>query len=181
MNAIQRRYPQVYKSNDRLLLKPETIGIGLRDFMISIKSNYFLFFGFAEIHIYLFIFAELVPSSARSSSSAATPLPVQFVPLLEDTLEKVKQVIYRVMPVEKKLSALEEAEFEDEGGEEGALEKELFSQCLSYNLYRAISGLLYYFISYQPCKHCVYIDQELLSMVQLVWVRGISVPLPSII
>ena len=32
------------------------------------------------------------------------------------------------MPVEKKLSALEEAEFEDEGGEEGALEKEMLSQ-----------------------------------------------------
>ena len=40
LNAIQRRYPQVYKSNDRLLLKPETIGVGLRDFMISIKSNF---------------------------------------------------------------------------------------------------------------------------------------------
>lgn len=39
LNAIQRRYPQVYKSNDRLLLKPETIGVGLRDFMISIKSE----------------------------------------------------------------------------------------------------------------------------------------------
>jgi len=35
------------------------------------------------------------------------------------------------MPVEKKLSALEEAEFEDEGGEEGALEKEMFSRGLS--------------------------------------------------
>ena len=68
-----------------------------------------------------FFFAELVPSSARSSSSAATPLPIQFVPLLEDTLEKVKQVVHRVMPVEKKLSALEE----------GALEKEKFSQGLS--------------------------------------------------
>ncbi|KIM42662.1 hypothetical protein M413DRAFT_70190 [Hebeloma cylindrosporum] len=110
LNAIQRRYPQVYKSNDRLLLKPETIGVGLRDFMISIK--------------------KLVPSSARSSSSAATPLPIQFVPLLEGTLEKVKQVVHRVMPVEKKLSALEEAEFEDEGGEEGALEKEMFSQAM---------------------------------------------------
>jgi hypothetical protein len=122
-----------------------------------------------------------VPSSARSSSSAATPLPGQFVPLLEDTLEKVKQVVHRVMPVEKKLSALEEAEFEDEGGEEGALEKEMLSQGLSCNVYHTITGLLHCFISYQPCKHCVYIDRELLSMVQLVWVRGISVPLPSII
>ena len=39
LNAIQRRYPQVYKTDDRLLLKPETIGVGLRDFMISIKSK----------------------------------------------------------------------------------------------------------------------------------------------
>ena len=129
----------MYKSNDRLLLKPETIGIGLRDFMISIKSNYFPFLVLPK---YLFIyFAELVPSSARSSSSAATPLPMQFVPLLEDTLEKVKQVVQRVMPVEKKLSALEEAEFEDEGGEEGALEKEMFSQGLSRNLYLTIPRL----------------------------------------
>ena len=39
LNAIQRQYPQVYKTTDRLLLKPETIGVGLRDFMISIKSK----------------------------------------------------------------------------------------------------------------------------------------------
>ncbi|KAF9477179.1 AAA-domain-containing protein [Pholiota conissans] len=110
LNAIQRRYPQVYKSNDRLLLNPESIGVGLRDFMISIK--------------------KLVPSSARSSASAATPLPTQLVPLLNDTLDKVKAVIQRVMPVEKKLTALEEAEFEDEGGEEGALEKEMLSQAM---------------------------------------------------
>ncbi|KDR74237.1 hypothetical protein GALMADRAFT_141311 [Galerina marginata CBS 339.88] len=82
LNAIQRRY-----------LQPETIGVGLRDFGISIK--------------------KLVPSSARSIFSAATPLPVQFVPLLESMQEKAKEDIQRVKPVEKKLSALE-AEFEDE-------------------------------------------------------------------
>jgi SpoVK/Ycf46/Vps4 family AAA+-type ATPase len=38
LNAVQRRYPQIYKSDDRLLLKPESIEVGLRDFMISIKS-----------------------------------------------------------------------------------------------------------------------------------------------
>ncbi|KAF8882024.1 hypothetical protein CPB84DRAFT_1686882 [Gymnopilus junonius] len=110
LNAIQRRYPQVYKSNDRLLLQPETIQVGLRDFMISIK--------------------KLVPSSARSSSSAATPLPTQFIPLLDNALEKVKEVIQRVIPIEKRLTALEEAEFEDVGGEQGALEKEMLSQAM---------------------------------------------------
>ncbi|KAF9449012.1 AAA-domain-containing protein [Macrolepiota fuliginosa MF-IS2] len=110
LNAVQRRYPQIYKSTERLLLKPETINVQLRDFMISIK--------------------KLVPSSARSSSSSATPLPQQFVPLLGDTLEKVKSVISKVLPLEKKLSALEEAEFEDEGGEDGALDREMFSQSM---------------------------------------------------
>jgi len=71
---------------------------------------------------------EIVPSSTRSSSTAASPLPSQFTPLLGDTVEKVREVIQRVMPLDKKLSALEEAEFEDEGGEEGALEREMLSQ-----------------------------------------------------
>ena len=127
LNAIQRRYPQVYKTNDRLLLKPETIGVGLRDFMIAIKSKVSLLdiCGYNKLIPFL---VELVPSSARSSSSAATPLPPQFVPILSDALEKVKGVIKRVLPLEKKLSALEEAEFEDDGGEEGALDREMLSQ-----------------------------------------------------
>jgi hypothetical protein len=59
----------------------------------------------------------------------AAPLPTQFAPLLSETVEKVKNTISRVMPVEKPLTALEEAMFEDEGGEEGALEREMLSQC----------------------------------------------------
>ncbi len=39
LNAVQRRYPQIYKSDDRLLLKPETIHVQPRDFMISVKSR----------------------------------------------------------------------------------------------------------------------------------------------
>ncbi|KAF9224569.1 AAA-domain-containing protein [Gyrodon lividus] len=109
LNAIQRRYPQIYQSNDRLLLKPETIGIALRDFMISLK--------------------KLVASSARSSSSAASPLPSQLESLLADTLHKVKEAINRVLPVSKKRSALEEAQWEDES-EEGALEREMLMQSM---------------------------------------------------
>lgn len=54
-------------------------------------------------------------------------------------MERVKGAIQRVMPVEKKLTALEEAEFEDVGGEDGALEREMLSQgkpfALSKNLW----------------------------------------------
>ncbi|KAH9950116.1 AAA-domain-containing protein [Amylocystis lapponica] len=109
LNAVQRRYPQIYKSNDRLLLQPDTIGVELRDFMIAIK--------------------KLVPSSARSVSSAASPLPAQLVPLLQNSLDKLKDVIGKALPVDKKRSALEEAEWEDEG-DEGALERELMMQSM---------------------------------------------------
>ncbi|KAF8131138.1 AAA-domain-containing protein [Boletus edulis] len=109
LNAIQRRYPQIYQSNERLLLKPETIGVGFRDFMISVK--------------------KLVPSSARSSSSAASPLPSQLEPLLADTLQMVRVAINKVMPASKKRTALEEAQWEDDS-EESALEREMMMQSM---------------------------------------------------
>ncbi|KAJ2934730.1 hypothetical protein H1R20_g2371, partial [Candolleomyces eurysporus] len=55
---------------------------------------------------------------------------LRFEPLLSDTLERVKNTIQKVMPLEKPLTALEEAEFEDEGGEEGALEREMLSRSM---------------------------------------------------
>ncbi|KAI0717585.1 hypothetical protein C8T65DRAFT_571662 [Cerioporus squamosus] len=116
LNAVQRRYPQIYKSNDRLLLKPETIEVELRDFMIAIK--------------------KLVPSSARSVSSAASPLPPQLVSLLQDPLDKLKEIIGKVLPVSKKRTALEEAEWEQESSE-GALERELMMQSMeTLRIYR---------------------------------------------
>jgi ATPase family AAA domain-containing protein 2 len=54
-------------------------------------------------------------------------LPTQLVPLLSESLEKVKSVIDKVMPVGKKRTALEEAEWEDEG-QDGGLERELMLQ-----------------------------------------------------
>ncbi|KAI0092884.1 hypothetical protein BDY19DRAFT_926936 [Irpex rosettiformis] len=109
LNAVQRRYPQIYKSQDRLLLQPESINVELRDFMISVK--------------------KMVPSSARATAPAASPLPDQLVPLLQEALDKIKSVIHNVLPVGKKRTALEEAEWEDEG-EEGALERELMQQSM---------------------------------------------------
>ncbi len=39
LNAVQRTYPQIYKSRDRLLVEPENIRVLPRDFMISVKSQ----------------------------------------------------------------------------------------------------------------------------------------------
>ncbi len=76
------------------------------------------------------LFAEMVPSSARSTSSTASPLPAHLVPLLEDVFQKTKAVLDKVLPLEKKKSALEEAEWEDDG-EDGALHREIMMQCQS--------------------------------------------------
>ncbi|GJJ08616.1 hypothetical protein Clacol_002835 [Clathrus columnatus] len=38
LNAVQRRYPQIYQSEQRLLVRPESVRVQLRDFMISIKT-----------------------------------------------------------------------------------------------------------------------------------------------
>ena len=68
-----------------------------------------------------------MPSSARSTSSSAAPLPSQLVSLLEDVMNHVKTVLDKAMPLGKKRTALEEAEYEDEG-DEGALDREVMMQ-----------------------------------------------------
>lgn len=99
----------------------------------------------------------------------ATPLPPQFGPLLDETVERVKTVIARVMPVEKKLTALEEAMFEDDDGEEGALEKEMLMQCSWTNLKKLLS-----LTNEQLCRHFVFTDQELSCTVQSAWAKDTS-------
>ncbi|KAG8526872.1 uncharacterized protein KY384_008301 [Bacidia gigantensis] len=99
LNAVQRRYPQIYKSNEKLQVKPETVQIGTKDFMLSIK--------------------KMVPSSERSASSAAAPLPSSIEPLLREALKGVKDLIASILPQKQSLTALEEAEFEDAEDERG--------------------------------------------------------------
>ena len=41
LNAVQRHYPQIYRSDERLLVDAETVTVQPRDFMISIKSTSF--------------------------------------------------------------------------------------------------------------------------------------------
>ena len=39
LNAVQRKYPQIYKRPERLVIKPEEIHVVARDFIISAKST----------------------------------------------------------------------------------------------------------------------------------------------
>ncbi|PWN18178.1 AAA-domain-containing protein [Microstroma glucosiphilum] len=114
LNAIQRRYPQIYQTTERLLLQPETIKVEAKDFMMSVN--------------------KLVPSSARSASSAAAPLAEHLKPILGDTVENATQALQKVLPPATKRNPLEEALWEDEptaatfGSEDNGFGREMMLQ-----------------------------------------------------
>lgn len=93
LNAVQRRYPQIYKSKEKLLIDPKTIQVTAKDFMISIK--------------------KMTPSSERSASSGASPLPPIVAPLLSRPLAEIEQLLAELLPQKKKTTPLEEAMYED--------------------------------------------------------------------
>ncbi|EIW73387.1 hypothetical protein TREMEDRAFT_70962 [Tremella mesenterica DSM 1558] len=107
LNAIQRRYPQIYKTPDRLQLETGSIHVKPKDFMLSLK--------------------KIVPSSARASSSVAVQLPQHLTPLLERPLTRLKEVVDLALPPSKNKTALEEAEFEDD---DDSFEKHAMLQAL---------------------------------------------------
>ncbi|KAL4951310.1 hypothetical protein BDW69DRAFT_186515 [Aspergillus filifer] len=93
LNAVQRRYPQIYKSDKKLLIDPKTIEVTPKDFMLATK--------------------KMVPSSERSSTSGASQLPKPVEPLLRQPLAELKSILSEVLPSRKRLTALEEAQFEE--------------------------------------------------------------------
>ncbi|CAE6536390.1 unnamed protein product [Rhizoctonia solani] len=109
LNAVQRLYPQIYKSSERLLVDPKTIQVQPRDFMVSVKN--------------------LIPSSARSTSSHAAPLPSHLQPLLQPALDFVTSALENSLPNSKKRNTLEEAEWEYDDAD-GGWEREMISQAL---------------------------------------------------
>lgn len=92
LNAIQRTYPQIYSSEQKLVVDPAKISIHATDFMISIK--------------------KIVPSSQRSASSGAAPLPKSIAPLLQDQFADIQDLLKNILPIKPKITALEEAMFE---------------------------------------------------------------------
>ncbi|KAK1969520.1 ATPase [Colletotrichum sublineola] len=108
LNAIQRTYPQVYSSKDKLIVNPDNISIHATDFMLSIK--------------------KMVPSSERSAGTGAAPLPKGIEPLLRDQFRSIKRALDEVLPRKKKLTALEEAMFEQFEDEDQGFGREALHQ-----------------------------------------------------
>lgn len=99
LNAVQGTYPQIYKSNEKLVIDPTTIKIQAKDFLISI--------------------GRMIPSAERSGSAAGAPLENSVEPLLRDSLQKISTLLDDVLPERPKRTALEEAEYDDRGDEDG--------------------------------------------------------------
>lgn len=66
----------------------------------------------------------MVPSSQRSASSAAAPLPEQITPLLTNDLEEIKKMLASILPERKIFSVLEEAMLEGDSLQDSGFEKE---------------------------------------------------------
>jgi SpoVK/Ycf46/Vps4 family AAA+-type ATPase len=101
--AIQRRYPQIYSSKDKLLIDPSTIHVTARDFMKSVD--------------------KIIPSSARSTASNAAPLPTHVEPLLNETLQDLKAKVDNYIPRKKNITPLEEALLEDFNDKDGGFKR----------------------------------------------------------
>lgn len=103
LNAVQGTYPQIYSSDEKLIIDPSTIKVLAKDFMISVN--------------------KMVPSSERSASSGAVPLKKEVEPLLRQPLLEISNRIDDMIPRKRKATALEEAMYDDREDEFG-FEKE---------------------------------------------------------
>lgn len=97
LNSIQRKYPQIYLSSDKLQVHPSKVKVIAKDFMRAVE--------------------KIVPSSARSTSTGSAPLPERLQPLLQESFDKITEKLKDLMPDAvthgKKLSSLEEAKYLD--------------------------------------------------------------------
>ncbi|KAL1843802.1 hypothetical protein VTJ49DRAFT_7512 [Mycothermus thermophilus] len=124
LNAIQRTYPQIYSAKEKLVVDPDKIAIHATDFMLSVK--------------------KMVPSSERSTSSSASPLPRLVEPLLRNQYHAILKVLDDILPRPKKTTALQEAMYEpfddaDHGFGREAMHQE-FERCRIFRPRLLISG-----------------------------------------
>ncbi|KAH8595759.1 hypothetical protein B0O99DRAFT_740804 [Bisporella sp. PMI_857] len=108
LNSMQRTYPQIYSSNEKLIVDPEKIKITAKDFMLSVK--------------------KMIPSSERSTSSGAAPLPKLVEPLLRYQLKAIEKIVDGLIPIKKKTTALQEAMFEQYEDADGGFGRETLQQ-----------------------------------------------------
>ncbi|KAH7078799.1 hypothetical protein BKA63DRAFT_507132 [Paraphoma chrysanthemicola] len=124
LNAVQGTFPQIYTSERKLLIDPANIKVLAKDFMISVN--------------------KMVPSSQRTVTASAAPLAKDLEPLLRKPLAEIISRIDELLPRRKKLTALEEAEYDDREDEKGFEREATMRNFESSRIFRPrllISGL----------------------------------------
>ncbi|KAK4547184.1 hypothetical protein LTR36_001405 [Oleoguttula mirabilis] len=116
LNAVQGTYPQIYASNQKLVIDPSTIKVLAKDFMISVN--------------------KIVPSSERSAASGAAPLKKDIEPLLRKSLAQVVSRVDEAIPRKRKATALEEAMYDDREDEQGFERETMARQFESSRIFR---------------------------------------------
>ncbi|SCU79573.1 LADA_0B01618g1_1 [Lachancea dasiensis] len=76
--SIQRKLPQIYHSDTKLIVDPSTVNVRARDFMAAIE--------------------KIIPSSARAMGKSAQPLPETVSFLLDEQLDDIKKKLKEVLP-----------------------------------------------------------------------------------
>ncbi|KAI2626557.1 AAA-domain-containing protein [Hypoxylon sp. NC1633] len=108
LNAIQRTYPQIYRSKEKLVVDPTKVVVHMTDFILS--KN------------------KIVPSSERSATSGASSIPKIVEPLLRDQFKEITDLLEVVFPRKKKTTSLEEAMFEPYNDEDFGFDREALQQ-----------------------------------------------------
>lgn len=89
--SIQRSYPQIYKSNDKLKINLNKIKVQPLDFTIALK--------------------KIIPNSIRSTNVTNQPIPSHLSELLAPQLDTILESVERALPLHKKVTVIEESEF----------------------------------------------------------------------
>ncbi|CAK9441574.1 uncharacterized protein LODBEIA_P54420 [Lodderomyces beijingensis] len=100
LNSIQRKYPQIYETNHKLVVHPSKVKVIAKDFMKALE--------------------RIVPSSARSTTGGSSPLPEHLKPLLQAELDEILLKLNDLLPASvntsgklQKFTALDEAKYLD--------------------------------------------------------------------
>jgi len=116
LNAVQGTYPQIYSSDQKLVIDPSTIKVLAKDFMISVN--------------------KIVPSSERTATSGAAPLKQEIEPLLRKPLHEIISRIDDAIPRKRKATALEEAMYDDRDDDAGFERETMQRQFESSRIFR---------------------------------------------
>ncbi|TGJ87767.1 hypothetical protein E0Z10_g1021 [Xylaria hypoxylon] len=108
LNAIQRTYPQIYFSKEKLVVDPEKVNVQMTDFVIAKK--------------------KIVPSSERSTTSGAASLPKYIEPLLRNQFKAITYRLDSTFPRKPKVTALDEAMYEPYNDDDFGFDREQLYQ-----------------------------------------------------